>query len=155
MSSTYAHYQPPSSLPSDYAIVSQMNAHGSTLGPDDDDDELSSTVVPDSLLSHPRRASFPAPPYYRPKKPTIGSYPRDGQSSSSSSGLFPSPDFPSETTPLLNNPPIPRIEESIDQDPSADDESKITMFWEELWILAKYALPVFGLVFPLHFCIAN
>ncbi|PPQ85010.1 hypothetical protein CVT25_010399 [Psilocybe cyanescens] len=131
MSFTYAHYQGPSSLPSDYAILSSLNQH-------DTEEEISATVVPDSVLTQGSRA----PPYYqRPPRPTMGTYPRQTESSDSS---VLSIDFPSESTPLLSNPPIPRIEESVDRNPFSDDESSIKMFWEELWILAKYATPVFG-----------
>ncbi|PPQ95399.1 hypothetical protein CVT26_008245 [Gymnopilus dilepis] len=49
-----------------------------------------------------------------------------------------------ETTPLLGNVAAPRPEESIHRGPTSDDQSQVNMFWEELWILAKYALPVFG-----------
>ncbi|KAH9477940.1 putative transporter C4B3.13 [Psilocybe cubensis] len=151
MSSTYAHYQGPSSLPTDYAIVSSLNNRHRIHDDDDQNDngdELSRTVVPDSVLTPSptqRRPSFRASgPYYsqntRPRNPTIGSYPRDDSESSSSA-------LPDESTPLLlggANPPIPRVEESIDRNPLADDESAMKMFWEELWILLKYATPVFG-----------
>ncbi|KAG6876115.1 hypothetical protein C0992_000911, partial [Termitomyces sp. T32_za158] len=46
--------------------------------------------------------------------------------------------IPSENTPLLN-PPVPRIDESFD-----DDNRTVHAFWEELRILTRYALPVFG-----------
>ncbi|KAJ3495861.1 hypothetical protein NLJ89_g10567 [Agrocybe chaxingu] len=49
-----------------------------------------------------------------------------------------------ENTPLLSDPPVPRIEEPIDRDAAADAGTALEMFWEELVILAKYALPVFG-----------
>ncbi|KAF9041212.1 multidrug/Oligosaccharidyl-lipid/Polysaccharide flippase [Panaeolus papilionaceus] len=50
---------------------------------------------------------------------------------------------PTESTPLLT-PPVPRIEEDIDRNDPNDSESAIRMFWEELFVLAKYSLPVFG-----------
>ncbi|KAF8962337.1 mate-domain-containing protein [Flammula alnicola] len=146
MSSTYAHYQGPSSLPADYAILSTLNSHhiDSAIESDESDEDSTPTIA-GSPRHVTRRESFPAAYYYRPHNPTIGSYPRDDRASVASlqtSGV----DFTlaSETTPLLNNPPIPRIEESIDRDPSYDNESKVFMFWEELLILTKYALPVFG-----------
>ena len=117
MSSTYAHYQGPSSLPSDYAILSRLRADTSTS------------------------ASFPAEYYYRPHNPTIGSYPHiDPHSEAPWHLTHP----PTEATPLLNNPPVPRIEENIDVNTSTNTSSNIAMFWEELAILTKYALPVFG-----------
>lgn len=51
--------------------------------------------------------------------------------------------IPSENTPLLN-PPVPRIDESIEQ--TSDDGSTVLIFWEELRILTRYALPVFACV---------
>ena len=51
---------------------------------------------------------------------------------------------PTEATPLLSNPPVPRIEENIDSNTFTNAASNINMFWEELTILTKYVLPVFG-----------
>jgi MATE family multidrug resistance protein len=144
MSSTYAHYQQPSSLPADYAILSRLNSHNEpSISESDLDDEDSTRSTGKSIRRVSRRESFPAAGYYRPLKPTLGKYPTDGgdgarRLDNASFGL------PSETTPLLNNPPFPRIEESIDHDPSSDDESKVSMFWEEMRILTKYSFPVFG-----------
>ncbi|KAF9476807.1 MATE efflux family protein [Pholiota conissans] len=138
MSSTYAHYQGPSSLPSDYAILSRINAHreGSFQDAEYDDD---ATAILGEPSAGRRRDSFVAT---RPKKPSIGTYP-EGTSSSltSESSSF---KLPTESTPLLSDPPIPRIEEPVDREPGSDNESNIVMFWEELGILAKYAFPVFG-----------
>ncbi|KAG6915212.1 hypothetical protein DXG01_012683 [Tephrocybe rancida] len=50
--------------------------------------------------------------------------------------------IPNENTPLLN-PPVPRIDEAIDHAPSAN-QTAMVVFWEELRILTRYALPVFG-----------
>lgn len=142
MSSTYVHYLGPSSLPSDYAIVSRANAH--QLEEEDESDGRSTPTVGGS-----RRASVSEQMPHRRQKPTIGKYPFEEPTlsptitPSTSNGLL------SENTPLLSNPPIPRIEESLDRDPSSDSESKSSMFWEELVILSKYALPVFGCVFAL------
>ncbi|KAF8546284.1 MATE efflux family protein [Imleria badia] len=57
--------------------------------------------------------------------------------------------FVSERTPLLQSPPpIPRLHEPADDDicdiASAEQISTAKMFREELHILTKYALPVFG-----------
>lgn len=73
--------------------------------------------------------------HYRPERPTIGVYPDSERSNAS---------VPTEHTPLLAPPPVPRIEEEIDRDPAHDNDSGMMMFWEELPILTKYALPVFG-----------
>ncbi|KAG2003352.1 hypothetical protein CC2G_003960 [Coprinopsis cinerea AmutBmut pab1-1] len=130
MSSSFPHsYQGPASLPSDYAVLSQymgqrrQDENDGTMSESDGTDE---TVTPKNPAQ--RRESFPASEYYRPPKPTIGSR----------------PDVPTEYTPLLAGPPVPRIEEEIDSDPSSDNESKLNMFFEEFRIISNYALPVFG-----------
>jgi len=137
MSSTYAHYQGPSSLPSDYAIVSRINSQENEF-PHDSDDEHSEEQNHRGV----RRESFAQSRYYRrPMNPTIGSYTGQEQiPTTSHAHVFNA----TETTPLLNNPPIPRIEEAVDRDPAADDGSTLSMFWKEAGILSKYALPVFG-----------
>lgn len=133
MSSTYAHYQGPSSLPGDYAILSRLSSNYDTL-------ESQTTT-----RSVTRRESFPVEHYYRPLNPTIGiSHGGDPRGEASQHVTQPA----TETSPLLNNPPVPRIEENRN---SADDASKVTMFWEELAILTKYALPVFGYASSLIF----
>jgi len=104
MSSTYAHYQGPSSLPSDYAILSSLQ---------NDPDQDSDSDSEDSDKT-----------YYRPAHPTIAR---------------PSAQ-PLENTPLLSIPPPPCIEETI------DNVDSYFIFWEELFLLAKYALPVFAYV---------
>ncbi|KII84673.1 hypothetical protein PLICRDRAFT_357130 [Plicaturopsis crispa FD-325 SS-3] len=48
-----------------------------------------------------------------------------------------------ENTPLLG-PLVPRIEENTAENSGHDDTSTTTMFWEELRVLCKYTLPVFG-----------
>ena len=106
------------SLPSDYPISCPSTNHeSSTL-----------EAQPENSSQIPRPESFPAECYYRPLNPAIGVV------------------YPTETSPLLNNLPVPRIEENRDGDTSgsADKASKLTMFQEELAILTKYALPVFG-----------
>ena len=133
MSSTYAHYQGPSSLPSDYAILSRLSTNYESSTPE---------AQPENSLQIPRRrGSFPEERYYRPLNPTIGVYPRVDPHGGTPQHLAHSP---TETSPLLNNLPVPRIEENRDGDTFADKASKLTMFQEELAILTKYALPVFG-----------
>ncbi|KAF9476806.1 MATE efflux family protein [Pholiota conissans] len=121
MSSTYAHYQGPSSVPSDGIIASRANAHHN-----DDIHDMNSND--DATLRIPGR----------PTKLTIGTY--------SSRDELPSNNFklPTESTLLLNDPAIPPIEDSDDCDPASENESKVVMFWEELRVLTKFALPVFG-----------
>ncbi|KAF8634844.1 hypothetical protein AX17_004092 [Amanita inopinata Kibby_2008] len=120
MSSTYAHYQGPASLPSSYAILS----HYSGTSPPHDIDNVQNNEI-DESISQPRP---------RPRYPTIGAQPHADK-----------PPTPTETTPLLINqtPLIPVIEEDIDRDASHDNDSMLDMFREELGILTKYALPVF------------
>ena len=131
MSSTYAHYQGPSSLPSDYAILSRLSSNYESRTPESHPEntvEITRRVT--------RRESFPK--YYnRPLNPTIGVYPH----TEASHNLTPSP---TETSPLLDHPSVPRIEENIDYNASADNTSAVNMFWEELAVLTKYAIPVFG-----------
>lgn len=50
----------------------------------------------------------------------------------------------SETTPLLN-PPVPRIREDVDAFPY-DPQRPANVLWDEVKILFRYSLPVFGLV---------
>jgi MATE family multidrug resistance protein len=129
MSSTYAHY--PSSLPSDCAILSRLTTNYEFSIP---------KSQPENTVQVTRRKSFPASLshyYYRPLNPTIGVYPHN----EASQHLIPSP---TETSPLLNHPPVPRIEENIDYNASADKTSTVNMFWEELAVLTKYAIPNFG-----------
>jgi multidrug resistance protein, MATE family len=132
MSSTYAHYQGPSSLPSDYAILSRLNTDSNEA-----ESDLANTVQTRHVT---RRESFPVSHYYRPLNPTIGTYPRVDSHSEASQHLL---HAPTETTSLLNHPPVPRIEENIDTT-SADNVSTLTVFWEELVVLTKYTMPVFG-----------
>ena len=137
MSSTYAHYQGPASLPSDYAILSRFSSAHEDFEPTDELGE----GTPSGTDPRParRRESFSVSPYFRPLNPTVpvaGVYPQ-GDSKASTP--------PTENTPLLS-PPVPRIEEEIDRNVSADNGTSTAMFWEELRILTKYALPVFGYV---------
>lgn len=145
MSSTYAHYQGPASLPSDYAILSQFAGKHSEEAFEDDhsnseqeeDSQTENTYLRVPKPSTSRRRSFPSG-YIRPQNPTMAPY------GTSSSKHLTGPGLPqvSENTPLLN-PPVPRIEEA-ELNGLPDDENRMTMFWEELRILTKYALPVFG-----------
>ena len=141
MSSTYTHYQGPASLPSDYAILSRFSPAHEDLEPTD---ELRKGI-PSGTDPRParRKESFSVSPYFRPLKPTVpvdGVYPQ-GDSKASTP--------PTENTPLLS-PPVLRTEEEIDRNITADNGTSTTMFWEELRILTKYALPVFGYV---HFVV--
>lgn len=147
MSSTYVHYSAPSSLPSDYALLSRYASARPVY--DEPDESAIENDVPDQSdpservedrLS-PRRSSFPTE-FIRPLNPTLGSLPVDRSWSGSKSVI------PSENTPLLG-PLVPRIEEEVEGDvrdgegPSARS-LRLAVYWEETKILSKYTLPVFG-----------
>lgn len=128
MSSTFAHYQGPASLPSDYAILSRYAGNH----PDehetensDSEEDPSSSLQPSSTIHR----QLSQEDYIRPRNPTMG-FP---------DGTTP----PSEITPLLN-PPIPRIDEETTHSTTGDNETGVSMFWQELRILTRYSLPVFG-----------
>ena len=126
------HYGTPSSLPSDYALLSRYaNARGNTNDDDPVNDLYDSTEPSDALgdmiPNRPpnRRSSFPSP-YLRPLQPKL-------------------PDslvaVPDEYSPLL----VPRIVEE-DASPSTDPvrpQSTAKVSWDEFCILCKYSLPVF------------
>ncbi|KAH9918955.1 MATE efflux family protein [Fomitopsis serialis] len=151
MSQTYAHYSTPSSLPSDYALLSRYAAandmhpangpHAHDEDPAEDDGAISESdasperhstglAIPTKQVG--RRKSFPTS-YISSFKPTVGPLPdKSGYRSGPAN-----PGDASENTPLL----VPRIEEEVD---TADAESYSSMLKEETKILAKYTLPVFG-----------
>lgn len=161
MSSTYVHYSTPSSLPSDYALLSRYaaaqgvtdstNAHdtnsaaeGQALNDDDtsiyDIDDADLTPEARALLRRKnRRSSFPTP-YVTPFNPTsMGPLPDE-------TGHRTGPAGPNatENTPLLA-PLVPRIEEEVDEeDVSPSSAARPNILWEEICILSKYTLPVFG-----------
>ncbi|KAI0718352.1 MATE efflux family protein [Cerioporus squamosus] len=153
MSSTYVHYSTPSSLPSDYALLSRYAAardlnvaeegeaaHGA--GPSTDveeyeDDHDAHGIDIQGGHRKPRRQSFPSS-YLTPFNPTIGPLPdRHGHRSG------PYPREANENTPLLA-PPVPRIEEECDGEDADESSSASKLFWEEVRILTKYTVPVFG-----------
>ncbi|KAI0284705.1 MATE efflux family protein [Russula aff. rugulosa BPL654] len=130
------HYGTPSSLPSDYALLSRyVNARG-TINNDDPvpvDDLYDSTepsdVLGDMIPIRPaRRCSFPSP-YLRPLQPKLPE---------------PFASVPDEYSPLL----VPRIVEvEEDASPSTDPtrpQSTAKVYWDEFCILCKYSLPVFS-----------
>ncbi|KAK7031271.1 ethionine resistance protein [Paramarasmius palmivorus] len=142
MASTANHYQGPSSLPSDYALLSRYAARheDAAYNSDEENDEMDENrsehdgidtlQVPQTTT---RRSSFPV--RRRPSKTTLGS--RDEPIERI---IAPRPN-PNENTPLLNPP---RIVEDVEQNDPNSNESSMQMFRDELGILTKYALPVFG-----------
>lgn len=125
---SYAPHFTPASLPSDYATLSRYSTALSDsqdrTGSDEDEDSLG-TDGERARPRTPRRLSFPTP-YIRPPQPSMGP-------GSAGGGVA------LETTPLL----VPRINEELDGD---NDNNPMTMFWEELRILTRYTLPVYGFV---------
>lgn len=132
------HYGTPSSLPSDYALLSRYaNARGTTINDDPVDHLYDSTGQPDALddmIPVPNspatgRSSFPSP-YLRPLQPKL---PEPFASKVA---------VPDEYSPLL----VPRIVEE-DASPSTDPpcfQSTAKVYRDEFFILCKYSLPVFG-----------
>ena len=159
MSSTYVHYSTPSSLPSDYALLSRYaaarnldttttpydnentaSANAPLLRPDDED-RFDEEVSPGGLRPPrlTRRQSFPTSYFIRPINPTMAPLPdKYGHRSG------PNKPQATENTPLLA-PLVPRIPEVVDEeDLRPGSEKRNVATWEEIKILAKYTLPVFG-----------
>ena len=168
MSSTYVHYSTPSSLPSDYAVLSRyahareqnnltipddIDDYGSIASNDNNEDELGATssrngvpIRPDSLA---RRSSFPTA-YIRPLNPRHTTLPANMNNTRPWTGS--KAIIPSENTPLLG-PLVPRIHEDVDSESDRDEGSTVSglphhpsghSYWEECMILLKYTMPVFG-----------
>ncbi|GBE87674.1 Uncharacterized transporter [Sparassis crispa] len=151
MSSTYVHYSTPSSLPSDYAILSRYAAAHpveeeelvqevaeSTFETDEGVSTSALDIPSSSGIPISRRRSFPSS-HIAPFNPTLGLL-------SDKHGFLsgPRPPNPSEITPLLA-PPVPRIEEEVDErDAAGEPDTPVNMYKEEIGILTKYTLPVFG-----------
>ena len=161
MSSTYVHYSTPSSLPSDYALLSRYAAARNINNLDDQAEDNEEPVPSDDTLTSidsedfstgaetapfpiprpgrlTRRSSFPTS-YIRPINPTMGPLPDKAGHRSG-----PNPPQPSENTPLLA-PLVPRIQEEVDgEDLRPGSAKRQSAVWEEIKILSKYTLPVFG-----------
>lgn len=135
---TSIHYGSPSSLPSDYALLSRYAKDDST---DDTHDYSDSNDVPDD--SHPhgrpirRRTSFPFP-HLQPLQPKLPDhYSKDSR--------------PDEYTPLL----VPRIQEEDGTGNDPDNPpGSAKVYKDEMRILVKYTLPVFGYALHLHVVLA-
>lgn len=128
------HYGTPSSLPSDYALLSRYaNARGTTNNDDPVDDLYVSTepsdILDDMIPNSPttRRSSFPSP-YLRPLQPKL-----------------PEPFASKVVVPDEYSPLVPRIVEE-DVSPGTDparSQGTAKVYWDEFCILCKYSLPVF------------
>ncbi|KAM6496606.1 MATE efflux family protein [Amanita muscaria] len=118
MSSTY---QGPASLPSSYGILSRSEQSHEYLSPEEGVDyrpRPKKIVTPRRSYPHLPRMNF----------------------------LNGSSNYPTEATPLLVSKgiPVPLIEEQIDRNRSNDHESMLTLMKEEMKVLTKYSLPIFG-----------
>lgn len=167
MSFTYAHYAAPSSLPSDYAILSRYAAAKSDQYEDENTEDMSvdeeiqpvanegPAAAPGQNLLHPnwtkaprRRSSFPTV-YIRPLNPNTTPLIAQPKNTVDRNGSKVS--LPSETSPLLG-PLVPRIEEDVYREEREGSERIgraqlfVERYWEEFKILLKYTLPVFGYV---------
>ncbi|KAG2159453.1 MATE efflux family protein [Suillus bovinus] len=129
----------PSSLPQDYAILSRF---ADPLLEENQEESGASSIrndqeeygEEDGLLAPPkqvRRTSFPSS-YILPPQPFMKIIPQ-----------APNVLQPTENTPLLA-PLIPLIREEVDFPSDGHEPTTTQMFWEELGILLKYTLPVFG-----------
>ena len=122
-------YGTPSSLPSDYAILSR---YANTDEPVDDYHEIAESTdtldgaVPITGRTTTRRSSFPSP-YLRPLQPKL---PEPFGSRVS---------VPDEYSPLL----VPRIEEEVVPTADPAHQSSAKVYRDEFRILLKYTLPVF------------
>jgi MATE family multidrug resistance protein len=139
---TSLHYGSPSSLPSDYALLSRYanNANRDDLTDDmheyTDDNDIQDESNPNGrpIRSVRRRTSCPFP-YLQPLQPKLTDH-------------YPVKDsMPDEYTPLL----VPRIEEEDDTKDDPDHPpSTAKVYRDEMRILCKYTLPVFGYGLHLH-----
>lgn len=147
MSSTYAHYQGiPGSIPQDYAILSrsfgqrELQPPAPTHDIEDEGDEFD----PSSSTPIRRRSSRHGSTNAR-KENFLATYLTPNEAASDAqTALQTTLGNASERTPLLSAPPIPIIEEDVDEGDERNQARTRTMFWEELRILTKYAAPVFG-----------
>ncbi|KAI9458930.1 MATE efflux family protein [Lactarius psammicola] len=128
------HYGTPSSLPSDYALLSRYASARENANRDDSPDDTHDHTDPNDVQDdiHPhgrpigRRTNFPFP-YLQPLQPKLPEH------------FSPKVPGPDEYTPLL----VPRIEEedSTSRDPS-HPPSTAKVYGDELRILFKYTMPV-------------
>ncbi|KAL0575224.1 ethionine resistance protein [Marasmius crinis-equi] len=140
MASIATHYQGPASLPSDYALLSryasrnEQSVHEDSDGSSDSEsDDENSTLNASPALSSPR---FSVPRRRRPSRVTMGL----STEPAIERVMAPRAD-PNENTPLLEPP---RIVEDVERNDFLTHESSAQMFRDELRILTKYSLPVFG-----------
>lgn len=115
--SSYGHNTTSSSFPADYGLLAA--ARSSRTGVVDED----SHVTSDSSRTN----------YTRPSNPSMASVKRKSSDISTSH----------ERTPLLSSVvAVPRIHEEVQELRNGSEKSAV--YFEELLILSKYTLPVFG-----------
>lgn len=147
MSSTYPHYTAPSSVSSDYGLIARFAANQNA--PADVPDEEETDDIQGDLNDHNssphrakhltiHRASVLPSDYVTPFNPTMGPLPDEFGHRSG-----PHHTDPSESTPLLA-PPVPRILEDCDETNPTALHTSFAMYKEELAILTKYTIPVYG-----------
>lgn len=130
------HYGTPSSLPSDYAILSRYactrqngdrdDQHDHDIYDQDEPTDIQDDMNPDGRLI--RRTTFPSS-YVLPVQPNI------------SEPFNPKALVSDEYTPLL----VPRIEEEADSSTdTTHPQSAAQIYRDEFRILLKYTLPVWG-----------
>ncbi|TFK47550.1 MATE efflux family protein [Heliocybe sulcata] len=139
MSATYIHYAAPSSLPSDYAILSRYAGHNSERNEGEesaieDREESELLLNAEEGEERPGRRTSLTAPFIRPLNPTMAPITARDKSPAA---------VPTENTPLLN-PLVPRIEEEVDSPGHDSETTPSERVWEEVKILVKYTLPVFG-----------
>lgn len=116
--SSYGHHTTSSSFPADYGLL----AAARNANPNEDDNLNES--LDDSTRSN----------YIRPTNPSMATVKRKSSAVSLSH----------ERTPLLA-PSVPRIHEELPQHTASEGRyGRFAVYVEELGILSKYTLPVFG-----------
>ncbi|KAJ7512561.1 MATE efflux family protein [Mycena galericulata] len=113
---SYAHSMTAGSLPSDYATVARSNRMEQEIA-----DAGPSSMI-EGRVRRPSHPSMPIPSFLPPPQSSFN---------------------PNENTPLLN-PPVPRIVEGDEENPSDAQLSTAAIYLSELWILTRYSFPVFG-----------
>lgn len=150
MASNQGHYV--GSLPNDYAILSKFTHDGHEIEDSHRNhtagelDQGHTDVEVDRMVhvgAPRRRSSFPSS-YIRPASPTIPSMNFQPSGLSDRHFSIDNLNGVTENSPLLA-PLVPRIAEEQPGDED-DTKSNTIMFWEEMRILSKYTLPVFGSV---------
>lgn len=150
MSSTYVHYGTPSSLSTDYAVLSHYAAAHSLTAHDAPPTEEPPLDSEDALDAHDTNGVAIPGRAVRPRLSFTSIHRGQFNPSLSAVPDAPTPiEPPTENTPLLLSSPAVRIEEECDAHDAEDPPPTSTVFREEFEILTQYTLPVFGYVLAL------